>query len=136
MFPIEKAYLYKRMRLLSKFFLFSAAILIVGHNLVPHHHEFEVEAIEHHHHDHSHGDEAMDLNDIFAHFIHGNIGYVTLAKSQIDSKSFHQFFAVIPENIYLSEILIPPQEYISPHDLLLSDFLYLLPSGLRGPPLC
>ncbi|MFN0274101.1 MAG: hypothetical protein ACKVPJ_00020 [Chitinophagales bacterium] len=108
------------------------------HNLIPHHHhESESEITEHHQEGHAHhDDEAIDLNDIFSHFIHSNDGYVILGKSQTDLKSFIHFTTIIYDDIYISELLLPPLLYISPHVYLINSSHYFSASGLRAPPVC
>lgn len=118
--------------------MFTAYAILLGHNIIPHHHHStEHELAEHHHTHHSHdGDEeGKDLSHLFSHFIHSAEGFIFTSSNNITlSKLQLLLVAVLPDNFSLDEFLIPPlllkqseehHVYISPHSH---------PSGLRAPP--
>ncbi len=126
-------------------FLTLAYAILLGHNIIPHHHhDHDHHATKHHdtdHHDtdHHHDDDADNdgLNHLFAHFTHAADGFSFLTNHNITNTFFKQqlsLVAVLPDNFSLDDFLIPPLldkppaehlVYISPHSH---------PSGLRAPP--
>jgi hypothetical protein len=137
--------------------------MLIGHNLVPHHHHFDEtvstvnhEAIAHHHHDdhvdHSldhdhyskdkHHDEEEDdyqgLGDLFSHVVHGS-DYLPDGESQtVEASVDIQLFVSSTKSCFID---FKPDFGESPklRRNLSRNKIYLsphrLPSGLRAPPL-
>lgn len=116
---------------------FAYAILL-GHNIIPHHHHDSAEEIAKHHiTHHDHDSEHEGLGNLLSHFVH-SVDSFTLPANHIIintfSKQLLSFVGVLPNNISLNNFLIPPLLhnffaeqifYISPHSH---------PNGLRAPP--
>jgi hypothetical protein len=123
--------------------LISAYLLQVGHDVIPHHHDHDLVAVEHHHdqHDESHSsdsDEHDGLPHFFAHFIHTpyKISYST--EFEFAQKiSLATAFAVTCDPVLLplpgtvTDSPHPPNYDIPIRSALLS---YILPE--RAPPAC
>lgn len=123
-------------------FLILAYAILLGHNIIPHHHyHADHDLTEHHHtdhHDDSDGDEdSDDFNHLFSHFIHSADGF-TIANNHKRTNTFAKqwilIVAVLPNNFSFGSYTIPPLldkpparhlSYISPHSLS---------SDLRAPP--
>jgi hypothetical protein len=117
-----------------------AYAILLGHTLISHHHhDTDHDLTEHHQTNHHHNDDQEDegLNHLFSHFTHSADGFTFTSTHNINntfSKQLLSFVAVLPDNFFLDEFLIPPLLrkppaehfiYISPHSLS---------SGLRAPP--
>ena len=125
---------------LSIFLNFSAFAILLGHNLIAHHHQ-ETELLSTKHHKTCHHQESQHedkrIHDLFCHFIHSAEGFVFVKSHKLDNTfSGHSFSdSVVSSNhILLNEFLKLPLLhrslavsfiYISPHSLYL---------GLRAPP--
>lgn len=121
------------------FFLTIAYAILLGHNVIPHHHHVsEHELSEHHqsnhHHDNKDGDnDDNDINHLLSHFIHAADGFI-LTKNQNSNHVYFPLIAILPAYFPINSIFIPPIKpkpnainvfYLSPHST---------PSGLRAPP--
>lgn len=118
--------------------IFTAYAILLGHNIIPHHHHTnEHDLAEHHqtHHNHDGDEESRDLGHLFSHFIHSTDGFIfTGAHSIAFSKLQLLFVALLPDNFSLNEFLIPPLLHKQPaeHLVYISPYSHL--SGLRAPP--
>lgn len=120
--------------------MFTAYAILLGHNIVPHHHDSDHDLTEHHqtsphHHDDDHKDKWQ--GDFFSHFIHSTDGVTFTGSYNISntlSKQLFSLIAVLPDNFSLDEFLIPPLLHKPPAE----HFIYISPhslsSGLRAPP--
>lgn len=127
--------------------LFIALAMMLGHNLIPHHHhDFDHSSLEHHHaDDHHHGDKGDEnsenknyaIEHLFSNFQHGENGVTFLSSlDAAKSGSKHQFSLVaeLPKAFVfqltteLVRLNSPPYKSFYPNSL------FLLPTGLRAPP--
>lgn len=122
-------------------FLFVAYAILLGHNLIPHHHHDHDSTAKHHshgHHDNGNDEnKSDDLNHILTHFMHSAEGFSFLISHNIPNTLLKQHIplvAVLPYNFSIDELQVPHLRdkppavylvYISPH---------FHPSGLRAPP--
>lgn len=120
-------------------FLTLAYAILLGHNIIPHHHHgHDHDVTEHQQTNHNHpddGDNGMD--NPYSQLIHPDDGFTFTTSHNITntfSKQQLSLVAVLPDIILLGETFIPPLlykrfaeqvVYISPHSH---------PSGLRAPP--
>jgi hypothetical protein len=120
--------------------MFIAYAILLGHDMIPHHHhDNEQELAEHHQTDHHHNDneDSEDLSHILSHFIHSSDGFTFTVNHNISNtftKQLVSLIAIMPDNFYQNRFLTPlflykPPAvnyiYVSPHSLS---------SGLRAPP--
>lgn len=120
--------------------MFTAYTILLGHNIIPHHHHnTDHDLTEHHQTSHNHDSEedSENLSDILSHFIHSSDGFTFTGSHNISntiSKQLLSFVAVLPCNFFLDEFLIPPLLHKPPAE----HFIYISPhslsSGLRAPP--
>jgi hypothetical protein len=121
-------------------FLTLAYAILLGHNIIPHHHHDHDEHLtEHHDTDHHHDDNADNdgLNHLFAHFTHAADGFSFTTNHNITntfSKLQLSLVAVLPDNFALDEFLIPPLLHKPPAEHLIFISPHSLSSGLRAPP--
>lgn len=120
-------------------FLTLAYAILLGHNMIPHHHHDSIEELtEHHnsdHHDHDTDDNL--LGHLLSHIIHSADCFTFPANHNITntfSKQQLSFVAVLPDNFSLDEFPIPPLPDKPPTEHLLYISPHALPSGLRAPP--
>jgi hypothetical protein len=136
-FPIFAQMLKKRATIL---FLTLAYAILLGHNIIPHHHhDTEHDLTEHHQTSHNHDSEkdSEDLSHILSHFIHSSDGFTFTVNHNISntlSQQLFLLFAVLPDNFSVDEFIIPPLLHKPPAE----HFIYISPhslsSGLRAPP--
>lgn len=130
--------------------MFIALAIMLGHNLIPHqHHDFEHYTVEHHddhHHskDHHHGDEGdgnseneeSDFGHLFSNFPHGESGISFLSNhfTNILSKQLSPSTATLAEIFVFQNSIEFVRQNSPPYNSQYSDLQYLLPCGLRAPP--
>lgn len=118
--------------------------LLLGHNLIPHHHhDIGHELAEHHQANHHHDDEREDedegLGDIFSYFFHPAEGFIFTNAYNISntfSKQLLSIVAVLPDNFSPDKLLIPPLLCNPPAEQLIYISPHSLSPGLRAPPVC
>lgn len=129
--------------------LFTALVIMLGHNFIPHHHhDFKLSLAEHHHHhsgDHLHGDdseennesEESDLGDLFSNFQHGVNGITFLISHHLNNTIEKQ---LPPSSAFLTEVIVY-QNFVEfarqnspPYKDVDQNSLCLLPYGMRAPP--
>lgn len=127
--------------------LFTALAILLGHNLIPHHHhDFEQSIVEHHHSDdHNHGDqgdgntenEETDFGHLFSNFQHGENGVTFLSSHHLAntlSKQLSPLIAALQDVYVFQNIAVCIRQNAPPY---ISDYYSsqnFLPSGLRAPP--
>ncbi|MDZ4844761.1 MAG: hypothetical protein SH857_04340 [Chitinophagales bacterium] len=116
-----------------------AYALILGHNIIPHHHhDSNHDLAEHQQLHQEHDDNHEDgLNHLFAHFVHSGDAFTFTTNHNINNVFSKQLFLMavaLSDNFSLDRFSVlplvfsPPEKqviYISPHSLA---------SGLRAPP--
>lgn len=120
-------------------FLTLAYAILLGHNIIPHHHHDNPKKLsENHETDHHDHDTDNDgLSHLLSHLIHSAAGYTFPATHNITNTFFKQqfsFVAVLPDNYSLDEFLIPPLLHKPPAEHLIYISPHSHPSGLRAPP--
>ena len=124
--------------------LFSALVIMLGHNFIPHHHhDFEHDEIARHqnngnHHDNDTEDESEGWGHFFSHLQHGSEGQTYLTShTPTDklSKKTSNFNAIHGSTFALKQIIVEVRQNAPPY---ISDYYNsqnFLPSGLRAPPI-
>lgn len=136
--------------LFYKICMFAAAIIMLGHNVVAHHHYEHChqhesgQATDHqhqhhgHHHSHSHTPAEVDFFHLLAHLHHSPDGFVCVSHQSLMNWKWQDFNS-IPPNFYhtyqdLFEIPSDPDR----HPIRYKDFICqpqtTLHTGLRAPP--
>lgn len=124
--------------------LFSALAVMLGHNLIPHHHhDFEHNELAHHqndgnHHDNDTEDESDGWGHFFSHLQHGSDGqtYLTSHSSTNNfSKKISHFTAVCLSKYVLEQVIVEIRQNAPPYNADYSNSQNFLPSGLRAPPI-
>lgn len=144
-------------RFASILMLYSALAIMLGHDFIEHHHnyDFEQNVTSHHHseghHHHSDGhhhdnntnddkdtdDESDDWKHLFSIIEHGVEGLPFLTNhSSVDnfSKQIPQFIAVRISNFIFKQTIIEVRQNAPPFIAAYYNSQILLPSGLRAPP--
>ena len=144
-------------RFASILMLYSALAIMLGHDFIEHHHnyDFEQNVTSHHHseghHHHSDGhhhdintdddkdtdDESDDWKHLFSIIEHGVEGLPFLTNhSSVDnfSKQIPQFIAVRISNFIFKQTIIEVRQNAPPFIVAYYNSQILLPSGLRAPP--
>ena len=119
--------------------MFTAYTILLGHNIIPHHHhDNRHDLTEHHHENHNHDDEdGENLSDLFSHFIHSADGFTLAHTNSINNTFSKQVFiavAALPFDFYSDEFLIPPLLHKPPAERFIYVSSHSLSSGLRAPP--
>jgi hypothetical protein len=136
-------------RFISILMMFSALALMLGHNFIPHHHDFgHSEAAHHHHHHHHHqdghhhdhdtNDESDDWSNPFWGIQHGAEGLTFLtSKNSADncSKQIHQFAPLQISSFNCIPVLVDVRQNAPPYIADYYNSHSFLPSGLRAPPI-
>ncbi|MFD2203093.1 hypothetical protein [Shivajiella indica] len=127
-------------RNLAIWFLFLAQTMMLGHNLIPHHHQDPFESLFikshqcfHHHHEHPYG----MLESIFSLVPHSEKGMEGIYCIQIDEpvkKQSLSISAVLPESIQYKTAFIFLKLNFPPHSEDLHPPHKIFSSGLRAPP--
>lgn len=124
--------------------LYSALALMLGHNFIPHHHNYGHKDTAHHHHAHDgahhHDHDTEDTNDwghLFLGIQHGVEGLLFLTSHSYISK----FSKQIPQSIALHSsdftfrnIIIDVPQKVPPYIASSYNSRIFLPCGLRAPP--
>ena len=124
--------------------MFTALAILLGHDVIEHHHhDFAERSVEHGHHseDHQHeddgGNEEFGIGHFFSNFQHGENGVTFLTNhdgSNSGSKYFSLLVAVLPEGFVLQHITEFVRQNSPPYKSFYPNSQYLLPTGLRAPP--
>lgn len=128
--------------------MFTALAILLGHNLIPHHHhDFDHSTLEHHRHseDHHHGNEGegdseneeTDFGDLFSNFQHGGNGITFLSSHHINNlilKQLSPSVAVLNEFFIFQNIVELAKQNSPPYKDVHRNSQYPLPTGLRAPP--
>ncbi|HRG69587.1 MAG TPA: hypothetical protein PLS73_12125 [Saprospiraceae bacterium] len=121
---------------LAIFFLTLANVVLIGHDLIPHHHHDSLEELLAHHH--SEQDQTEHgLSHWLSHLMHSSDGLAFSANHSIGSsfsKQQHSIPALLPEMNWINLLRIPDSIQKPPEATRLVSSLQCLPSGLRGPP--
>ena len=123
-------------RNLAIWFLFLAQTMMLGHNLIPHHHQDPFESLfikSHHPHESAH----RMLESIFSLVPHSEKGMEAIHCTHIDQSVNKQSLSLSPgylEHIYLRNSYIFLVQVFSDQTEDLESSLKILPSGLRAPP--
>jgi hypothetical protein len=83
---------------LSIFCLLLAYIILLGHNIIPHHHhETHSDVIVHHdtHHMHDIDQDEQDLGHLFSHFVHPEYAFTTFVHQNTPGLSDLDLFTLI-----------------------------------------
>ncbi len=143
------------------FLLLIAYAILLGHDVIPHHHgeinshenadDHHHSTIPHHHHEHttnsSHGHdhssndgddkEASNLGHLFSQFFHAADGITFTSRTFISntiSKQLSSFDVILPTSFLIEEIDIPPLINKIENDFLLPNHFLIQHFGLRAPP--
>ncbi len=143
------------------FFLLIAYAILLGHDVIPHHHgelnshqkadKHHHSTIPHHHHEHTtnstHGHdhssndgddkEASKLGHLFSQFFHAADGITFTSKAHISntvSKQLFSFDAILPNSFLVKEIDIPPLIARTKEIVVISNQFSAHQFGLRAPP--
>lgn len=123
--------------------LYSALAIMLGHNVVAHHHhDFEHSEIAHHqndgnHHDNDTEDESEDWGHFLSHFQHGAEGLTFLTSDNATdnlSKKIPPFNAIQVSNFVLQQIIVEVRQNAPPYIAEYYNSQNFLPYGLRAPP--
>lgn len=127
--------------------MFSALVIMLGHNFIVHHHhhhhhDFEHNEIAHHQHDGNHHhndteDESNDWGHILSHFQHGAEGLTFLTSDNffgILFKKISPFYAIQISNFVLQQIIIEVRQNAPPFIAEYYNSQNFLSYGLRAPP--
>ncbi len=120
--------------------MFTAYAILLGHNIIPHHHHDHDEHLtgQHNtHHNHDDGEDNDGLNHMFSHFTHAADGFSFTPNHNISntfSKLQLSLVAVLPDNFALSNFDIPPLLGSPPAEHLIYISPHSHSSGLRAPP--
>lgn len=118
-----------------------AYAILLGHNIIPHHHHDHDEHLsEHHGADHQHDSDADNdgVMELFAHCTHTADGFAFTSAhnfSTMFSKLQLTFVALLLDNFAFDEFLIPPLLHKPPAEHLIYISPHSHSSGLRAPPL-
>jgi len=115
---------------------FATAILL-GHNIVPHHHHHLDHEIAHHHHGHdNHEDEGSnDLGDLFSNVLHDSGSIISHNEiTPTFAKKLISVVAILPDNLPTVSFTITPLIGKPPAQSHLYTASYSHATGLRGPP--
>jgi hypothetical protein len=128
-------------RNIAIWFLFLAQTMMLGHNLIPHHHQDPFESLfikshpcSHHHHEHPYG----MLESIFSLVPHSEKGMEAIHCTHIDQSVNKQSLSLSAgyiEDINFRNSYIFLVEGFSDQTEDLESSLKILPSGLRAPPI-
>jgi hypothetical protein len=128
-------------RNIAIWFLFLAQTMMLGHNLIPHHHQDPFESLfikshpcSHHHHEHPYG----MLESMFSLVPHSEKGMEAIHFTHIDQSVNKQSLSLSAgyiEDIYFRNSYIFLVEVFSDQTEDLESSLKILPSGLRAPPI-
>ncbi len=117
--------------------LLIANAIILGHNLVPHHHHISLDELAEHHgagqHQHG-GEEEQGLGGLLSHIIHQLDSYTVNKDS---NEIFNQQFvslALVSHMLSLHEDTLPLILHKPQLEHLLYSHVYITSVGLRGPP--
>lgn len=127
-------------RNLAIWFLFLAQTMMLGHNLIPHHHQDPFESLftkshqcSHHDHDHTHG----ILETIFSLVPHSEKGmegmYCTNVEQPV-SKQTLVLQAIFPDDLKVIRNFIFVKDSFASYIGGFEPIFKLLPWGLRAPP--
>ncbi|MBP6334667.1 MAG: hypothetical protein KA444_04270 [Bacteroidia bacterium] len=121
------------------FLLTLAYAILLGHNIVPHHHhDSKHELTEHHHSHHQHGeDEGMDLSDLFSHFVHSSDDFMFTAGHSFSNNVSNQMLSfdfILPDEILFTAIFVPLFRHKPPAELPIYYSPHSHSCGLRAPP--
>ena len=121
------------------FFISLAYGVVLGHNVVPHHHEREHEQSQKHSHEHStpHDDDKHDdelLNHLFDDFSHNSQNYTVQKVSFTCLNLFVLVSVFVHDSFSLDELLIPPLLYNDPFYITAVFDPGSQTFGLRAPP--
>ncbi len=125
---------------ISLWFLTLAYAILLGHNIIPHHHhENELELTEHHSRQHQHDGQSIgqEIGHLFSHFLHVDDGLTFTANhanSLAYSKQQISFVAVLPFLYAHRELRAPPLWVNPPAERPVIMASNSPPSGLRAPP--
>lgn len=126
--------------------MFMAVAIMLGHNIVGHHHhEIEHSIIshhshsdnEHHGHDNESEDECKDWKHLFSELHHGADGIICLTSSYTSNntlKLIPKFNNLNVSNFTIQQIAIDVRQNVPPFISDYSNSQNHLPSGLRAPP--
>lgn len=124
------------------FFLTFAYAILLGHSIVPHHHDddHQITAKHNFHEHHEHNDnesKSEDHDPNFDHFLHATDGFVVTG-SHISTNNFSKqvpfFDAYLGDYFHLAEFDIPPLLLAGTADNPIYFTLHSPPTGLRAPP--
>ena len=124
--------------------MFTALAVLLGHNMVPHHHhDIEHSEISHHHngghqHDNDSQDESEDWGHFFSGLRHGAEGLTFLASHSFTngfSKLIPQFTALHVSHFVFQHVIVDVQQNAPPYISDYHNSQNYLPSGLRAPPI-
>ncbi|RPA68032.1 hypothetical protein EF405_13920 [Cyclobacteriaceae bacterium YHN15] len=128
-------------RNIAIWFLFLAQTMMLGHNLIPHHHQDPFESLfikshpcSHHHHEYPYG----MLESIFSLVPHSEKGMEAIHCTHIDQSVNKQSLSLSAgyiEDINFRNSYIFLVEVFSDQTEDLESSLKILPSGLRAPPI-
>jgi hypothetical protein len=127
-------------RYISLFFLALAQTMMLGHNLIPHHHQDPFESLfikshpcSHHHHEHPYG----MLESMFSLVPHSEKGMEATHCTHIEqpvSKQNLLFSGILPSEFQLKSTFIILKHSFPPHSVDFDPHDKILPPGLRAPP--
>lgn len=127
-------------RNLAIWFLFLAQTMMLGHNLIPHHHHDPFESLfikshqcSHHHHEDAHG----MLESIFSLVPHSEKGMETTHCTHVEqpvSKQTLVLLAVLWDDFNFSRNFVIISDSFVSYIECIDPTIKLLPSGLRAPP--
>ena len=119
-----------------------AYALLLGHNIIPHHHHYsEHDLAEHHqtHHQHQGNEHDNDLGHLFTHSIHPDDDF-TLSSNQYIGKLFSikliSVVAVLSNKFSFKDFDIPPLLFNPSAEQVIYILPHSLACALRGPPTC
>ena len=126
--------------------LYSALVIMLGHNFIEHHHhDFEHNEESHHHHDGHHHDnnndtedQSDDLSHLFSSIQHGVEGLTFLSShctSDNLSKQISQITSPLKSNFIFNPKIIEDRQNGPPYTDFYDNSQNSLPSGLRAPPI-
>lgn len=127
--------LKKRLAIL---FVTLAYAVLLGHNIIPHHHHDSAQEIaEHHSSQHDLEGENDGLSHMLSHFVHSTDGFTFSPNHNLSSTFSKQkisFVTVLPNNFSFEEFNIPLLLLKQPSEKL----IYISPisnsNSLRAPP--
>jgi hypothetical protein len=135
-------------KFVSLFMLYAALAIMLGHDFIPHHHDFEHKDLAHHHHHghaHHHGhssdnnseEESDDWGHFFSNFHHCAIGLTFLTSHPI-ADDFPDYIPLLTADVNFTfvfqPIVVEVRQNSPPYFADYHNSQEYLPNGLRAPP--